>query len=444
MHQNWLDFRVKESPDKVFIRYNNQEFSYTEFNNILYDRILGLISVGLKARQKVVIYLSDPIDFIEAYLACLNIDAISIVFNHEWKKIEIKKAMDLISPDYVICNWNKKELFTEYQAPIISFEELSKSHGSCYDRNEIQKIDFNSTQSILFTSGTKGIPKPVCLTYENFYQSSIKWNDALDFKDDDQYHLYLPLYHIGGLAIIMRALHLGFSVNINVEKKLETKYQSSIISVVPTLLISLIKEPSSLQFLKKLRCIILSGAHIPKELLDNCEKHGLKIFVSYGMTETCSSICGFWPFLNKDHRLSVGKPFKGVSVSTKNNAITIESDTVMSSYYGKEQTDDILITKDLGVIKDDYVYLEGRSDGVIISGGENIDQKEVVAAISMIEKFDKVIPFSNQDPYWGDVSGVYIFTDKEINPDDIRLKLKELLSKSKIPKEIIIKKSTGN
>ena len=66
----------------------------------------------------------------------------------------------------------------------------------------------------------------------------IKWNNILGFNDNDQYHLFLPLHHIGGLAIILRAIHLGFSVNINAGK-LNISYESSIISLVPTLLISL-------------------------------------------------------------------------------------------------------------------------------------------------------------------------------------------------------------
>ena len=38
-----------------------------------------------------------------------------------------------------------------------------------------------------------------------------------------------------------------------------------------------------------------------------------------------------------------------------------------------------------------YIYLKGRSDDMVISGAENIDQKELIDALSMIEKFDKII-----------------------------------------------------
>ena len=84
---------------------------------------------------------------------------------------------------------------------------------------------------------------------------------------------------------------------------------------------------------------------------------------------------------------------------------------------------------------------EGRLDGIIISGSENIDQNEIVDAISQIESFDKIIPFKKTDSYWGEISGVYIYTNAKINPDYIKSELKKIISEYKIPKEIIIKSS---
>ena len=78
---------------------------------------------------------------------------------------------------------------------------------------------------------------------------------------------------------------------------------------------------------------------------------------------------------------------------------------------------------------------------MVISGGENIDQIEVVNAISSIAKFNKIIPFKKEDPYWGEVNGVYIYTNQKIEPGYIKSELEKLISKYKIPKEIIIRKN---
>ena len=78
---------------------------------------------------------------------------------------------------------------------------------------------------------------------------------------------------------------------------------------------------------------------------------------------------------------------------------------------------------------------------MVISGGANIDQAEIIKAISSIGDFDKIIPFKKEDDYWGEINGVYIHTNERIEPNDIKVKLKNLISGYKIPKEIIIRKS---
>ena len=303
-------------------------------------------------------------------------------------------------------------------------------------------LDSSAIQSILFTSGTQGFPKPVCLTYENFYQSSIKWIKAINLHRNDTYLLSLPLYHIAGLAIIMRALHVGFSINIdNASSGLSNV---SVFSVVPTLLIDLMKKKENIESLKKIRCIILSGSKVSKSLLSQCKEHELNIFLSYGMTETCSSICGFWP-LKKGNFVQnlVGEPFEGVDIKIKNNQIIIKSNTVMKKYFNGKNTKGQFETSDVGSFKNNYLELNGRLDNMVISGGENIDQVEIIKAISSIGDFDKIIPFKKEDAYWGEINGVYIYTNEKIEPDDIKVKLKKLISKYKIPKEIIIRKSSN-
>jgi len=319
---------------------------------------------------------------------------------------------------------------------------LSKSFGSCSPSKINDNLDSSAIQSILFTSGTQGFPKPVCLTYENFYQSSIKWIKAINLHRNDTYLLSLPLYHIAGLAIIMRALHVGFSINIdNASSGLSNV---SVFSVVPTLLIDLMKKKENIESLKKIRCIILSGSKVSKSLLSQCKEHELNIFLSYGMTETCSSICGFWP-LKKGNFVQnlVGEPFEGVDIKIKNNQIIIKSNTVMKKYFNGKNTKGQFETSDVGSFKNNYLELNGRLDNMVISGGENIDQVEIIKAISSIGDFDKIIPFKKEDAYWGEINGVYIYTNEKIEPDDIKVKLKKLISKYKIPKEIIIRKSSN-
>ena len=437
--KDWLKYRYSED---AFIYFNQKKYSFKDINNTVYDRVLSFIDFGIKKDDKVALFLEDPLDFIEVYLACYQTQVCSIPLNFKWKKNELKNALELVSPDFIICNYKDKNLFTELNKPIIFIEELSKSFGSCYPDEISDSFNYYTIQSILFTSGTEGLPKPVCLTYNNFYQSSMKWIKAIDLNKSDTYLLSLPLYHISGLAIIMRALHVGFAVNI--DKPSSGISNADVFSVVPTMLIELIKRKENIENLKKIRCIVLSGSKTPKSLLVDCERHGLNIFLSYGMTETCSSICGFWPLReNKNMWKTVGKPFDGVNIEIKKNQVVIRSNTVMEKYFNGKNIDGQFETSDIGSFENNYLKLNGRLDNIVVSGGENIDQAEIIKAISSIGDFDKIIPFKKEDDYWGEINGVYIHTNERIKPDDIKVKLKKLISGYKIPKEIIIRKSNN-
>ena len=438
MHQDWLLYRSQKSPDKTFIKKGDFSYSFKQVNDIVYDRACSLINYGVSGNSKIAILLSDPLDFIEAYFACYKLGVVSLILNHRSKNNEIKEIIKNKVVDYIVCSWKNKGLFKGLKTPVIFFEELSKSHGSCFN----EKINFkylkDGVQSILFTSGTEGAPKSACLTYNNFYESSMKWKDAIKLNSDDIYMLNLPLHHISGLAIIMRSIHVGFSIKITTDLQHE-KYNSTVISAVPTLINKLIDNKHAAKQLQLLRCIILSGSKVSDDLLIRCKKLNLNIFLSYGMTETCSSICGFWPFQNDKYIGSVGQPFKGVRLDIKNNKIYIESSTIMKCYLNSPENEGMIHTNDLGKLKDGYLYLYGRSDKVIVSGGENIDPSEAIKFLKSVYNFEKIESFKEQDSYWGEISVVHIYTNMNITVDEIRQKLKSVLSNHKIPKKIFIK-----
>ena len=210
--------------------------------------------------------------------------------------------------------------------------------------------------------------------------------------------------------------------------------------MVPTMLEKLITNENSLKELQPLRCIVVSGSRIQNDLLEKCRLLNLKIFLSYGMTETCSSICGFWPFDFPEKKESVGKPFNGVEIAVQDKQLIIKSDTIMKCYVNGKNTEGTISTSDLGELSDGYVYLNGRADNLIISGGENIDPTEAIIILKKLFKFDKIESFKKNDLHWGEISGLYIYTNQKINKNEIFEKLKEKLSSYKIPKEIIFKK----
>ena len=80
------------------------------------------------------------------------------------------------------------------------------------------------------------------------------------------------------------------------------------------------------------------------------------------------------------------------------------------------------------------IFIEEIENKTLLASWEEIQESK-----KKIDSFDKVVPFKKDDPYWGEIGGVYIYTDKEINASYIKTELAKIISRHKIPKEIIIK-----
>ena len=80
--KDYLKLRSSDSPNNIFIKYRKKTYCFKEINDIIYDRSLSLLDFGVSPNHKIAIFLSDPFEFIEAYLACYTIRAISVILNN--------------------------------------------------------------------------------------------------------------------------------------------------------------------------------------------------------------------------------------------------------------------------------------------------------------------------------------------------------------------------
>ena len=146
------------------------------------------------------------------------------------------------------------------------------------------------------------------------------WNQEIGFDSTDKHALCLPLYHIAGLSILYRSIYNRFMINLLDDYRKINSISSSIISLVPSILNKLITQNKYHKSLQSYKAIILGGEFANKELLKKCIELKLNIFISYGMTETCSGISGFWLNKHIDKCSSAGKPFSNVIISIINTS----------------------------------------------------------------------------------------------------------------------------
>ena len=140
---------------------------------------------------------------------------------------EINNLQESINLDYLITSWSKLNNIKNNTIPTFPIEELSPGMGGCAPSRSTQFKD-NQIVCLLLTSGTTGLPKIVQISFKNIIKSCDSWNKQISFTEKDSYLCCLPLHHIGGLAIIFRALSDSRRFKIFAIDSLESKIKTSV------------------------------------------------------------------------------------------------------------------------------------------------------------------------------------------------------------------------
>ena len=428
-------------PEDIFINYNGNDITYENMAYAVEGRIKSMQAINIKKGVLVGLYFNNTLDLLEILFSCIELQAVPLIIPSNFTSNEFENLNKDIKCDYIITNWKKLNNLKNSKTPTFPIEELSPGIGGCIPS---KKIKFNNKQiaCLLLTSGTTGSPKVVQISLKNIIESCNAWDRQLNFKEKDIYLCCLPIHHIGGLAIIFRSLLYGFKVvlmdefdkNICIDKI--TKHKVSLISFVPTMLSRVIKSKDVIKLHDSLRGIILSGSYSSSELIKDAINKKLNIYKSYGMTESSSGITGFWVKDNMKYIDSVGVPHDKVNIKIIKNEILLQGPSIAKEYYNNKKITKWYKTNDLGYInKDGFLYVLDRNNKTI-SGGENIDLREVEKVIDSHPDIKKVFIKSINDQEWGKRIVAYISSDN-IDEKEIKNWLKTKISNYKIPKEFV-------
>ena len=420
-------------PNFIFLRENR---SYT-LNEVVHEVESISKSLSYLSSENIAIYLSSKLDFILVYLACINSSKIPIILKTTWGKDEVDSIIDTNNIKHIICSWDSRHLFKN-NINTYYLEELVNSSRGCgipQHKNNRKKYE-----TVIFTSGSTGAPKGVCLKRSNFKASAQSWNKQINFSVNDDYALCLPLHHISGLSILYRSIYYKFSMTLFDSYKQIINRKNSIISLVPTALESLIDNEKFHKPLKNFRVIILGGEASKSDLLIKCINLELNVFISYGMTETCSGISGFWLKNHPEQLNSVGIPFSDVNISIdQDKRITIASPMNMYNYFIINHENDNLKTSDFGEIKDDFLYILGRSDDLIKHKGENINLKYIENILIEHDLIHSVKVFIENSKIQDDlIVAEVVAKDKSLVVENLQKWCKIKIGKYKTPKKITI------
>ncbi len=267
----------------------------------------------------------------------------------------------------------------------------------------VEAIDPASTQAVLYTSGTTGRPRGVCLRHESF-----AWNAAatalhLGALPSDRGLACLPLFHVGGLAQLVRSALSGSTLVVHerfdAERASEAldRFAVTGVSLVPTMLGRILDVRRDRPLPGSVRCVLLGGASAPPALLARARAAGVPVATSYGLTEATSQVATLPPGAAGSG--DYAPPLPGVELRIEDEAgaalapgsegeICVRGPNVMSGYLGlpdesaRALRGGWLHTGDVGVLdRSGWLRVLDRRSDLVVSGGENVYPAEVEAVL---------------------------------------------------------------
>ena len=234
----------QKSLNQAYIKYSKTPFLITENQRYLYVDLKIIIkryseffiNMGFKKGDKIAVLTHNTEQSIFSIFALFNIGVIVVQISYRFPNDLVLKCMQntgcstlLIHKDYInnISNSNilNKDISLIELKDFAKRESLKNTiktkENNWFFENKFNKDDFFS---VIFTSGSSSSPKAVVHTWSNHYYSAIGSNKNIKYKKNDVWLLALPIYHVGGLSILFRAILNQGSVYLPTEqKKLEDK-----------------------------------------------------------------------------------------------------------------------------------------------------------------------------------------------------------------------------
>jgi O-succinylbenzoic acid--CoA ligase len=294
-------------------------------------------------------------------------------------------------------------------------------------------VDPEAAHSILFTSGTTGAPKPVALTFANHHSSAVASAAHLGVDPDDRWLCPLPLFHVGGLAVLLRSainrttavLHRGFVADAVVAEL--SSGAVTLVSLVPTMLRRL--RDAGLERAPALRAALLGGGPMPSDLLDWSRQQGLPVMPTYGLTEAASQVATAAPGER------AARPLPDVELRIGRNSEVLVRGPMVAR--GALAPDGWLHTGDRGRLDaSGRLLVEGRLKTLIVTGGENVAAEEVEAALLDHPAVRDAAVIGLPDPEWGEAVSAFVVLEDAATADELIEHCRERLAPYKVPKRV--------
>ena len=484
---DWLEQRARVTGDAAALYWRERRWTYGELN-VAVDRFVEqLQAAGVRSDTRVALLMANRVEAVVLVHALGRLGAVLIALNTRLTAAELARQLAFLNCKHLIFD----KTATVQVNSLNQRDDLVGMRWFCVDPGlsptdvvldlnqdsavgaATLPLDPSRTQAILFTSGTTGQAKAVPITYAAHLASATASAFRLALQERDSWLACMPIYHIGGLAILFRACLYGISIILQpgfeaqaVDDALR-KYNVTFISLVPTMLHRLLtlwetgSRPSSL------RTVLLGGAAADPALLDRALGLGVPLALTYGLTETTSQAATMIPSAVRAKPGSAGRPLMFFDINILDNKnrslpahsvgqIAVAGPGLMSGYINQpeasaavvvERSEDNgskrwLLTGDIGYQDGDGdLWVLARRTDLIVSGGENVYPIQVETILCQHPAIVEACVIRLADPEWGQQVAAVLVLEADVSAAEIQAFCRPRMAGYKCPR---LFKQTGD
>ncbi len=463
--QDWVGLRARTHPGHPALECSGESWDYATLEARVASAAGALRAEGIGAGEPVAVLANNGLPIARFAHAVPRAGAAFMPLNARLSATEIAYQLRDSRARLLIHDASPAPLAREAAAAAgvgtLDIEDARWDAGPPFAARE--SVEKDRVHSVIYTSGTTGRPKGALLTHGNFHWSAVASAANLGVQDDDRWLACMPLFHVGGLSILLRSAIYGTTAVIH-ERFDETRVDRALreeritlLSVVATML-QRVFEVSSEAFPRTLRGVLLGGGPAPRALLEEAARRSMPVMQTYGLTETCSQVAT----LSQGDALrklgSAGLPLSTSTVRIEVDGreaeagevgeILVAGPTVCAGYLHRPDATAAAIrggwlyTGDLGWRDGEgYLYVADRRDDLIVSGGENVYPAEVESVLMEHPGVEECVVVGLPDERWGArVVAVVVPKDGFEAPqaEALDAHLRGRLAGYKVPRELLV------
>lgn len=288
-----LHLSLQDPAKPLFILPNNEILHYGTFETFIGQYSSCLRQMGVKKGDRVAAQVSKTPENIALYLATLQIGAIYIPLNTDYKLEEIRFFLTNSDPAVFVCREECKSYYSCLETmKIIDENELCVWAKKCIAEMTIEQVSSDDVAAICYTSGTTGKPKGAMITHGNLTSNAESLCKIWKFSRNDILLHALPIYHAHGLfvalnTVFMKGCSVTFLPKFEVELVCYWLPKCTLMMGVPTYYTRLLQNQKFEKNLVKSVRVFISGSAplLESTWLEFRKRTGHEILERYGMTE---------------------------------------------------------------------------------------------------------------------------------------------------------------